>query len=185
MLTREKLLTAEDLARMPDSQSGEQYELAGGELIVMPPPGAFHGRFASRLDSRLRPFVEARALGEVFVETGYLLRRDPDTVRAPDVSFVAAARIPTGGLPEEGFFPGAPDLAVEIVSPGDLDAEIQGKVDDYLEFGTRLVWVVRPKQRTVTASHPDGTARRLGMGDSLLGEDLLPGFIFPLSDLFA
>ncbi len=185
MLTTEKLLTAEDLAGMPEPPTGEQYELARGELLVMPPPGVFHGRFASRLDNRLRPFVEARALGEVFVETGYLLRHDPDTVRAPDVSFVAVARIPAGGLPEEGFFPGAPDLAVEIVSPGDLDAEVQGKVDDYLEFGTQLVWVVRPKQRTVTVYHPDGTARRLGQGDTLSGEDLLPGFALPLSDLFA
>ena len=185
MLTTEKLLTAEDFARMPDSQSGEQYELARGELIVMPPPGVFHGRFASRLDSRLRPFVEAHALGEVFVETGYLLRRDPDTVRAPDVSFVAAARIPAGGLPEEGFFPGALDLAVEIVSPGDLDAEIQGKVDDYLEFGTRLVWVVRPTQRTVMVYHPDGTARRISLGNTLSGEDVLPDFSLALSELFA
>jgi len=185
MLTTEKLLTAEDLARMPELPTGERYELAEGELIVMPPPGAFHGRFASRLDSRLRPFVEAHVLGEVFVETGYLLRRDPDTVRAPDVSFVSAARIPAGGLQEEGFFPGSPDLAVEIVSPGDLDAEVEGKVDDYLEYGTRLVWVVRPKQRTVTVYHPDGTARRLGLGDTLEGEDVLPGFILPLSDLFA
>lgn len=184
MLTAEKLLTAEELARMPEPPTGERYELVKGELIEMSPPSIYHGRFAIRLGTRLDAFVEAHELGEVFVESGYTLEHDPDTVRGPDVSFLSAARIPPEGLPEEGFFPGAPDLAIEIVSPGDLDYEIHGKVDDYLENGTRLVWVVRPKQRTVTVYHPDGTARRLGIRDTLSGEDLLPGFELALVELF-
>ena len=97
----------------------------------------------------------------------------------------AAEPSPAGGLPEEGFFPGAPDLAVEVVSPGDLDVEVQGKEDDYLEFGTRLVWVIRSKKRTVTVYHPDGTARRYGSGEALSGEEVLPGFSLALSELFA
>jgi Uma2 family endonuclease len=182
MLVGEKLVTAEDLARMPEAR---RFELVKGELVEMSPPGIHHGRFASWLNSRLRAFVESHALGEVFVEAGFRLERHPDTVRGPDISFLTAARIAREGLPEEGFFPGAPDLAVEIVSPGDLDAEVQGKVKDYLDHGARVVWVIRPKLRTVTVHLPDGTSRVLKVGDTLTSEDLLPGFSLPLGELFA
>jgi Uma2 family endonuclease len=118
------------------------------------------------------------------VETGFRLTTDPDTVLAPDVSFISSARIPATGLPE-GYFPGAPDLAIEIVSPGDLDEEVQAKVAAYLQSGSKLVWVLRPKRRTVTVHHPDGTARTLGVNDTLSGESLLPDFSLPLRELFS
>ncbi len=118
------------------------------------------------------------------VESGFLLASQPDTVRGPDISFAAAERVPSEGLPE-GFFPGAPDLAVEIVSPGDTDVEVQDKVMDYLTHGTRRVWVVRPRQQTVTVHRPDGTARLLQGKDVLDGEDVVPGFTFLLQELFA
>ena len=180
--TVKTLFTAEDLWQLPEG--GRWYELVKGELIEMTPPGGRHGKIALRLGRYLQTHVDAHRLGEVMVESGFLLASQPDTVRGPDISFAAAERVPSEGLPE-GFFPGAPDLAVEIVSPGDTDVEVQDKVMDYLTHGTRRVWVVRPRQRTVTVHRPDGTARLLQGKDVLDGEDVVPGFTFLLQELFA
>ena len=119
------------------------------------------------------------------VETGYRLTSNPDTVRAPDVSFLSTKNIPATGLPE-GYISGAPDLAVEIVSPNDKASDIQAKVEDYLAHGTQLVWVVYPQQKLVVAHYPNGTARTLhhSNSDSLTGESTLPNFSCPLTDIF-
>lgn len=174
-------LTAEDLLRLPED--GRRYELVRGELIEMTSPGGQHGRIASRLDRRLGQFVETNALGEVMVEAGFCLECSPDTVRGPDVSFLAADRVPPEGLPA-GFIAGAPDLAVEIVSPNDTAAKVQAKAQDYLTHGTWLVWVVEPETRTVLVYRPDGSAQLLGADDSLEGEDVVPGFVLPVRELF-
>ncbi len=117
---------------------------ADGELVEVPPAGALHGLIVRVFLRLLDPFVLARDLGEVFGDgVGYIIRRDPDVVRIPDASFVSRARIPAGGVPR-GFWPFAPDLAVEIVSPGDSATELRAKVREYLDAGTRLVWVVWP-----------------------------------------
>jgi Uma2 family endonuclease len=105
-------------------------------------------------------------------------------VRIPDVSFIAQARLPDGSVPE-GFIPGAPDLAVEIVSPGDRAEEVYGKVREYLDAGARLVWVVWPRHRAVTAYPPDGQSRELREDDELDGGAVLPGFRVRVGDLFA
>ncbi len=175
------LLTADDLWRMP--RDGRRYELVKGELVEMTPVGPRHGAIARRLGAKLGEFADAHQLGETMVETGFCLERQPDTVRAPDVSFLSKERVP----PEdhEGYVPGAPDLAVEIVSPGDRDTDIQDKVMDYLAHGTRLVWVVRPRQRTVTVYRPDGTVRLLRETDTLDGEDVVPGFSLLVGELFS
>lgn len=175
------LLTADDLWRMP--RDGRRYELVKGELVEMTPVGPRHGAIARRLGAKLGEFTDAHRLGETMVETGFCLECQPDTVRAPDVSFLSTERMP----PEdhEGYVPGAPDLAVEIVSPGDRDTDIQDKVMDYLAHGTRLVWVVRPRQRTVTIYRPDGTVRVLRETETLEGEGVMPGFSLPLRELFS
>lgn len=177
----QRLLTAEDLWRMP--QDGRRYELVRGELVEMTPVGRRHGAMARRLGAKLGDFTDAHKLGETMVETGFCLECRPDTVRAPDVSFLSTERLP----PEDhqGFVPGPPDLAVEIVSPGEMDADVQDKVMDYLAHGTRLVWVVRPQQRMVTVYRPDGTARVLGETDTLEGDEVVPGFTLPLQALFS
>lgn len=175
------LLTAEDLRRM--SRDGRRYELVRGELVEMAPVGRRHGRIALRLGSALQIYVDAQKLGEAMTETGFCLECQPDTVRAPDVSFLSKERLPPED--QEGFVPGAPDLAVEVVSPGERDTEVQDKVADYLTHGARLVWVVRPQQRTVTVYRPDGTARLLRESDTLEGEDVVPGFALPLNELFS
>lgn len=176
------LVTAEELWAL--STGGKKYELVKGELVEMTPPGGTHGKTAVRLSTRLQTFVEAKQLGEVMVESGYRLTSQPDTVRGPDISFLAAQNMPAEGLPED-YIPGAPDLAVEIVSPGDTAAEVQEKVQDYLTHGTRLVWIVYPRQRVVIVHYPDGMAKTLHPHDMLNGEEVIPGFTCRVGDIFS
>jgi len=177
------LLTAEDLYDLPDD-GFHKYELVNGRLVVSEPPGHEHGSIALFIGARLLAFVEPRRLGAVAVESGYVLRRGPDTVRGPDVTFLRRARLPA---PEEAhkFIEGAPDLAVEVVSPGDRAGEIARKVAGYLASGTRLVWVVYPRKRLVVVHTPDGGKRLMRESESLDGAGVLPGFTLPLADVFA
>lgn len=175
------LLTADDLWQMPGD--GRRYELVKGELVEITPVGPRHGWIVVRLAAQLNKYVEAHDLGYVMVEAGFCLECQPDTVRAPDIAFLTRERMP----PEdhEGFVPGAPDLAVEVVSPSERDTDIQDKVMDYLRLGTRLVWIVRPRQRTITVYRPDGTVQLLQETDILDGAEVLPGFRLPMREVFA
>lgn len=180
-MTTTRLYTAEDLFEMGDTDGS--FELVRGELVPMTPTGGAHGGNSSRIDYALRGHAELEGLGFVFVsEVGFILSRDPDVVRAPDVSFVLAERLPDGE--PDGFIPFAPDIAVEVVSPSDRQSDVQAKVVEYLDAGTRLVVVVEPKSRTVTVYAADGTARVLREGDTLDGGDVLPGFRLPLARIF-
>lgn len=126
--------------------------------------------------------VRRLGLGTVLVEAGYVLRRMPDTVRGPDVSFVSVARLPPDQIPET-FIPGAPDLAVEVISPGSRWFEIEEKVADYLAGGARLVWLVDPRARGVVVRYPDRPPAVLSEADTLDGEDVVPGFTVPVTEL--
>ncbi|HEX2907843.1 MAG TPA: Uma2 family endonuclease [Phototrophicaceae bacterium] len=187
MVTREQLYTVADLWRL--SHSGEydqqRLELSEGELIVMSPAGGKHGGIAARLGRLIGNYVEAHHLGEITAaETGYILFQNADgknTVRAPDVGFVAAERLPDG-LPDE-YLPFAPDLAVEVVSPNDDAEDLQLKVRQYLRYGTPLVWVVYPKSQTVVVHTPQET-RTLELEDTLDGGDMLPGFTLAVKSIF-
>lgn len=170
-------VTADELFHRPDH---DRYELVAGALRVSEPPGGIHGQLAARLCHRLTGFVEAHRLGVVLVESGFILHRGPDTVRGPDLSFVASGRLPA--VPAS-FVPLAPDLAVEIRSPDDRPAAVAEKVADYLDAGTRLVWVVDPAVRQVTVFRPDGSTTGLGDSDWLDGEAVLPGFRCRISDV--
>jgi Uma2 family endonuclease len=180
MAIHESITTAEQLFNAPDLG---RCELLRGELKMMSPAGSRHGWIISEIGGVLRDFVNPRSLGVVFgAETGFLIGRNPDTVRAPDVAFVTAARVPEE-LPE-GFFPGPPDLAVEVLSPGDRASEVLAKVQDWLQTGVRAVWVVDPKSKTVTVYHNRQKITILSPGDELTGDDLLPGFRLAVADLF-
>ncbi|MBI4491533.1 MAG: Uma2 family endonuclease [Chloroflexi bacterium] len=182
MAVRRTLLTADELARLPDDR--KRYELVRGELRTMPPAGAEHGMIAARLCARLLAHVEPRRLGDVFAaETGFLIERDPDTVRAPDAAFVAAGRFPEGHLPA-GFAPLAPDLIAEVVSPFDAAAQVEEKVHEWLRAGVRLVWVIHPATRSVTVYRSLAEVRVLTEVDPLDGTPVLPGFTCPVRDLF-
>jgi Uma2 family endonuclease len=178
----DRLYTADELLAL-SARDDNRYELIHGRLRIMPPAGDEHGFLAASLNARIFLHVEEHKLGFVFAaETGFYLSRSPDLVRAPDVAFVRSDRVP--GKFSGRYFPGAPDLAVEVVSPNDTLSEVQDKIQDWLTYGARLVWVVDPKTRTITVYRPDGTANVLKAKDTLDGEDVLPGFAFPLSRLF-
>jgi len=146
------------------------------------PPGANHGRVAMRLGRRIADHVEAHGLGTAYAaETGFLLSRSPDTVRAPDAAFVRAGRPPT---PERGYYRGAPDLAVEVLSPDDRPGYVREKVAEWLEAGARAVWVVDPRKRTVTVHDLGREPRTLGKGDMLRAGDVLPGFAIAVREIF-
>lgn len=175
-----RLVTAEELFEYPESK---HYELIRGVPRVCEPPGGVHGRLAGRIAARLTEHVGRLGLGTVLVEAGYVLRRAPDTVRGPDISFISTSRLPPEQIPEH-FIPGAPDLAVEIVSPGSRWSEIEEKVADYLAGGTLLVWLVDPRARRVIARYPDRPPRIVTAGAVLEGEDVVPGFTLALVELF-
>jgi Uma2 family endonuclease len=187
MTVKEKLVTAEQFLLLPEPAEGGKTELIDGRVVRMAPVGGGHGKRALIVGRALLNFVESRALGEVLVETGFILGRHPDNVRGPDVSFTARERLPAG-LPEEGFLTGPPTLAVEVVSPNDPEREIERKVIAYLAAGSERVWVVRPKTRTVTVHRPGGDARTYGIGATLSSDDAgfaVEGFALKLADLFA
>jgi len=172
--TTAQLMTAEELFQLPDDDC--KYELAEGELIRMPLTGAEHGVVAMNVGSLLKSYVKAHNLGVVSAaETGFILKRNPDTVRAPDAAFIAKARIPAEGIPRT-YWPFAPDLAVEVVSPNDRFDEVQEKVAEYFLAGVRLVWIMLPKTRTVLVYRSFHDVRSLGVNDKLNGEDVIPGF---------
>lgn len=183
-----QLLTAEEFFQLSDPADGGKMELVRGRVVNFMPVSGKHGIRALLIGQALRQFVVSHKLGECMVETGYILARNPDVVRAPDVSFLAADRVPAGGVPEEGFIDGVPSLAIEVVSPNDLDSEVTDKVLDYLEAGCERVWVVRPRRNTVTIHYANGTARILSAGTVLTSDDAgftVPGFELPLDELFA
>lgn len=182
MSTATDLLTADDLLKKP--QDGYRYELAKGELIKEPPAGNIHGKRTMRLGWRLASHVEANDLGVVFAaETGFKLAADPDTVRALDVAFITKARIEEAGE-FEGFWPGAPDLAVEVISPGDSYSEVNEKAKEYLKAGARGVWVVDARRRTITIYRSLTDIRILTEDDALEGGDIITGFSCPVAEVF-
>jgi Uma2 family endonuclease len=178
-----KLLTAEEFAVLPEDGC-HQYELVRGEVVLTMPPMPQHGRLQLRFGAQLSSFVDERGLGEVLTECGFTLARGPDTVRAPDIAFVSAARIAAGGLPDNAFPEGAPDLAIEIRSSSNTGPELEAKADEYLAAGARLVWIVDPARRRARVRRADGTVADLGEDDSLDGEDVLPGYRSSLRPLF-
>ena len=176
-----KLMTAEELERLPDDEN--RYELVQGELIRMRPTGFRHAELAMLLGSFMIVFVRPRGLGVVGGDGGFVLQREPDTVRAPDLFFVAADRVPQGEAARH-FVDLAPDLTVEIRSPNDSMAALLAKADECIAAGTRLTWTFDPDARTVVVKTAGGEIQTLGEADTLDGGDVLPGFRLPLCDLF-
>jgi len=183
MSTSTALMTAEELLRLPRGQF--RYELINGELKTMSPAGHNHGRIAIRIASPLAQFVWKNKLGEVFAaETGFRLRSNPDTVLAPDASYISEPRA-TQFKQTEGYWPGAPDLAVEVVSPGESKSAVRAKVLQWLGFGVRQVWVVDLKHETVTIHRSPEKATTLARDETLEVPDLLQGFRISVAEIFA
>ena len=184
MATRSAVYTAEEVERMGDARGN--FELVRGELVAVSPAGGAHGILALELAVALRSHVRDRRLGRVYADgTGFVLARNPETMRGPDVAFVSRERDPALGK-HDGFIPCAPDLAVEIVSPDNTLNELFDKAAEYLAAGTTVVWVVDPRERS-RAVHviTRGGRETLGATDVVRGGELLPGFELNLSELFA
>ncbi|MCI0845699.1 MAG: Uma2 family endonuclease [Chloroflexi bacterium] len=182
-MTTAQKVTAEELLQMPDD--GLRYELVKGELVKMAPAGSEHGDLAMRVGWRLGQYVENHNLGKVFAaETGFRIASNPDTVRAPDVAFISKGRVEEAGL-VEGYWPGAPDLAVEVISPTDIYTAVQAKVLDWLDAGTLMVAVVNPRQQTVTVYRSRTDITILTGNDILDGQDVVPGWTLVIRDFFA
>lgn len=177
------LITAEQLERI--GKQDYSFELVRGELVPVTPAGREQGILAGFLTVELGMFARERELGRVYVaETGFTLQRNPDTVRAPDVSFVRRER-DAALRSRRGFVPGAPDLAIEIRSPDNALAKLATKAGEYLMSGGRLVWIVDPMLRQVHVHRPRQAVIVLSSDATLDGGDVLPGFALPLSRLFA
>ncbi|MDQ3524361.1 MAG: Uma2 family endonuclease [Chloroflexota bacterium] len=178
-----QLVTAEELWEMPEVP-GKRFELVDGEVIEVSPAGDLHMAIVEIVYKRLDRFVEQHNLGLVrFDGLGYVIRRAPDQVRVPDVSFVTWEQVPDGE-PTEFFWEGAPSLAVEVVSQDDLAIDLKDRVDDYLEAGTQQVWVLWPRTRRVSVFSPNANTREFGPDATLDGGSLLPGFGVRVGDLF-
>lgn len=176
-----RLWTVEELERA--SLDG-RHELIDGALVEMTPSGDRASTTAMRLGSRLNLHVEARDLGRVYgADGGFVLFPDRQLVRVPDVAFVRSERLPSEAT-RDGFPRLAPDLVVEVVSPGDSAAEVLDKVEMYLKAGVRLVWVVDPRARTVAVHTPDRSVRLLTVGDELDGGVVLPDFRVAVAEVF-
>jgi len=179
-MSRKTLLTAAELEEMPNVDS-VRTELDEGELITMPPAGEEHGFCELGIAAILYAFVKQHKLGRVYgADTGFTLK--PDIVRAPDVAFVRASRV--DNLRSRGFAKGAPDLAVEVFSPGDSVPQLMRKVKQYFAAGCHTVWIVYPERKEVDVHEASGAERLLTGRATIDAPELLPGFSVPISEFF-
>lgn len=170
--------TLEQLARLPEDET--RYEIDEGKLIALPIPVRRHGRCQARLAQLLLNFVTASCSGEVYLSTGFVLQRDPDTLRGPDVAFVSASRC--FAAPDDVWPEFSPDLVIEVISPSETAREMDRKVRQYLAAGSQTVWVVYPDSRSVHVFEPNHFAVVEQTGT--LTTPVLPGFELSVAAIF-
>ncbi len=181
--TIEKPVTVEEFYEL--AFEGFRGELVRGELKETMPTSILHGIIAGRIAIILGIFVLQNKLGEVLTaETGFRLFVDEKTVRVPDVSFLSNEKLAEIKNVNK-FYDGTPDLAVEVISPSETYNDVQGKLEDYLSAGVKMVWIIRPENKTVTTYRTLSDFKILREDDELTGEDFLPNFKCNLTDIFA
>lgn len=177
----DKRVTLEHLYDLPDD--GNRYELRRGYLVPERAPGGRHGRIELVLGALLLAHARTHDCGVAMTNVGFILARDPDTVRVPDIAFVRQAAYDAVG-DDSRLLPLAPDLAVEVLSPSNREKEISEKIADYLDAGTRLVWVVDPARRQVTTVNAANQRTVLSISDQLSGAPVLPDFAVCVAEIF-
>jgi Uma2 family endonuclease len=171
--------TAEEFEALP--YDGHEYELINGQPKEMSAPSTRHGKITAKLVISLGIFMEKNPLGEILTGSATVL--NSKSAPRPDVAFIREKRM--AGTDYDTAFPGAPDLAVEVISPSDIWFEIQDKIGEYLQAGVQLVWLIDPRSKLVFAYHPgDLKPLTLDVNDELDGEDVIPGFKLKVSELF-
>lgn len=184
MSIQTRLLTADEFLEWPD-EPGFRQELIRGEIVTMSLPGGRHGKVAGKILRRVGNHVEAAQVGETYAaETGFIVERNPDTVRGADVAFVRNERLTLITRPEK-HIPFAPDLAVEVRSPNDRDDEIEEKVQLWLAAGSQLVWTVDPEARIVVVHRRGAEPITLRDDQEIDAGDVIPGFRCRVSEFFA
>lgn len=173
-------ITLEEFERLPDD--GNKHELSEGILITMPPPVSLHSLVLIQVLEILQAYLRRSPVGRAISEAGYFLFRYPPTIRQPDVSVLSKERI--HAAPKDSWFEGAPELAVEVVSPSDSAQDLEIKTKQYLQASAKQVWILYPATKTVHISRPDTPLVVLDESQSLDGGDLLPGFSVKVADLF-
>jgi len=158
-------------------------ELVAGSIVCEPPPGKTHGWITVNVVTLLGPYVRNRRLGRLYAETGFVLAREPDTVRAPDAAFVSTARL-AAETQRGPYFEGAPDLAVEVLSPGNTPSAVAEKIREFLTAGSLAVWVIDPEARSLTVHRPDRLPCTLSAADTLDAGRALPGLRFQVREIF-
>ncbi|HEX8453929.1 MAG TPA: Uma2 family endonuclease [Longimicrobium sp.] len=183
MATQLQAITADEFLALPDD--GTRRELVEGEIRDMAPAGIEHSVVAANFATELNHYVRKNKLGVVgTADPTFRLASDPDTIRVPDLAFIRRERIEQAGGVGKGFWRGAPDLAVEVVSPNDRYTEVRKKVGEYLIAGTSMVVVVDPANRFVTVHRPGRIPLELGEDGVIDGEDVVPGWKLPVRDIF-
>jgi Uma2 family endonuclease len=178
-MSETKLVSAEELLAMGKGRR----ELVRGQVLEFPYAEPRHSRIGVNVGTLLWQFVKREGLGTVYgADTGFLLERAPDTVRAPDAAFVAEGRLE--GVDERKYLPLAPDLAVEVVSPSDSPREVEERAAMWISFGTRLVWVVEPELEKAFVYRPGVPRKELSRDEELDGGEVLPGLVIPLAECF-
>ncbi len=176
------VMSVEEFERLPPPEHC-RYELVDGEVVELTFPTPIHNLTVGRVYKLLEQFVDEHRLGMVFPsDTGFVLSREPATLRGPDVTFITAER--ATGLDLRANIPGAPDLAIEVISPTDTILEMRRKVDQYLAAGCSTVWVLDPEKREVEVYEPGARPRVLVAEDQLECPELLPGFAVRVDELF-
>ena len=181
--TAKKVWTEAEIQALPDD--GYIHEIVNGELVMSPKNNFQHENICRRLIVELSSFNRTHKLGLVLGSSaGFWMQNQ--NVRAPDVSFIPKERLLQLGFKptEKRFFPGAPDLAVEILSPNNIRREMDERLKDFFSSGTQLAWIIDPDLQAAEICHAPDKRRLIGSGAFLDGEHLLPGFRYPIADLF-
>lgn len=175
------LMTVEELAALPED--GRMHELVEGDLLTTPPPHFLHSDIVALILKSLIFFLDETGIGRAFGEAGFVLSESPPTVRQPDLCVLSAGSL--ASKPREGYYRGAPDVAIEVLSPSDGADDLHLKIRQYLSAGAKAVIVVSPRAREVWVYRADAPPEALRAGQSVELSNVLPGWSLPLSDIFA